>query len=176
VGPADRPDDEERVDEPDEGRGALDGRLLARRGVGKAEVLLQIAKADFDGPALGIALENLAGIQREVGAEEDSQRELPVGDAHDDDAEQTRAARPVPLRVDHLVVDRLLLAVEGRLRFSPWHGRVAGEHLRLGQYRPAHSRPPVGMGLLRARRSGQHRVRAHRAEDGEAYPFGEYCS
>ena len=54
----DGPDDQHRVGEGDEGRSALDGGLLAGRGVGEAEQLLEVTEADLDGPALAVALED----------------------------------------------------------------------------------------------------------------------
>jgi hypothetical protein len=66
VSPAERPADEQRTGEPDEGRGALDGSPLARRGVDEAEVLLRIPSVDVDGPALALALGDLEASGIEV--------------------------------------------------------------------------------------------------------------
>ena len=56
AGTLDEPEDQDRVDETDEWRGTFNCLLLACGGVGESEQLLQISKADLNGPPARIAL------------------------------------------------------------------------------------------------------------------------
>src|SRR5580704_12511143 len=66
------PDDERRVNESDEWRHALDRGALASGGIGEAERLLQLAEADLDIPAAGIAQKHLLDAERGVGGKVDA--------------------------------------------------------------------------------------------------------
>src|SRR3972149_9173565 len=127
------PEDQRGVDHPDERRGAFDGGALASRRIREAQELLEVPEADLDGPSFGVRLEDLGDAHRGGHGEEHPQADGSLSDLYDDDAQQPRCARSVPLRAVCLVADLALPAIQGSVAGLPGVALVAGKWLGLGQ-------------------------------------------
>lgn len=154
------PEDEGRLDEADEGGDSRHGLSLARAGICESEELLQVARAGFDSPALGIALQNLFHRGVRVHGEEDAQPDGSFVDPDDDDAKQTNAAGAVPLGAQGLGADDLESAAKHDVVADPRDSRVFGQGLGSREALATDAGAARGAGSFRGR-GGEDRIRTH---------------
>ena len=81
------PQQHQIIDIENEGSGALRSRRNSVLGILESEQLLDVAKADLQGPAPGEGGEDGGGVHGEVGGEKAIVATAASGIAHDDDAE-----------------------------------------------------------------------------------------
>jgi len=160
------PKDERRIGVANERGGPFDGRLFSRGGIREAERLLEVAKANLNGPTFAVGFQDFDHRLGGVRAEENPKADATSVDPDHDYANQAGSTSPVPLGIDHLKLYGAALAVQKGGGTAPGRALIARQLLWLRQ-QPAPDPAPSGPSLLTFRGwRGQYGIRPHGPEQG----------